>query len=263
MPEGAVKEKVYFRVWERTGITEHMGGIRATKDLARMSKAAPGQLVLDIGCGTGYMAAYLAGHCDARVVCIDLTAGLLPIARERIRRAGLSDRVSFIRADAHHLPFRDGAFDTAIAESVLVFCDKGKVSKEAYRILKAGGIFGDNELTLTKQPPAELAEVVSSDRGLGMAPLTEGEWLETYKKAGFRPVASCVRPANYLSQVVDHLRIDGVINYFTSAIRGASDPYLKKKFFNPQILKAAGKYRSYMEYGLYASEKPNEAIGPE
>lgn len=258
MPEGAVKEKVYFRVWERTGVTEHMGGIGATKELARMSRVAPGQLILDIGCGTGYMAAYLAGHFSVNVVCMDITPGVLAGARERMRREGLSGRVSLIKADAHLLPFRDRVFDTAIAESVLVFCDKGKVSKEAYRVLKAGGAFGDNELTLVKQPPAELAEVVSSDRGLGMAPLTEVEWLETYKKAGFRPVKSRVRPANYLSQVIDHLRIDGVINYFASAIRGASDPYLKKKFFNSQILKAAGKYRSYMEYGLYVSEKPKE-----
>jgi ubiquinone/menaquinone biosynthesis C-methylase UbiE len=260
MPEGKGKtKKVYFEVWERTGVTEHMGGVEATKDLARMSSVAPGQLIIDIGCGTGYMAAYLAGHFDVKVVCVDITAGLLPIARERIRLEGLSGRVSFVRADAHDLPFRAGTFDRAIAESVLVFCDKGKVSKEAFRILKAGGIFGDNELTLIKPPPAELVEMLSSDKGLGMKPLTEKEWLETYKNAGFRPAGARVRKVNYLMQVIDHLRIDGVINYFTSAIRGVSDAHLREVFFNKYMQKAARKFYSYVEFGLYTSEKPGVA----
>jgi ubiquinone/menaquinone biosynthesis C-methylase UbiE len=246
--------KVYFEVWERTGVTEHMGGIEAMKSLARMSKVAPGQLILDIGCGTGYTAAYLARHLDAEVICMDITSGLLAIARKRTGREGLSGHVSLVRADAHHLPFRTEVFDRVIAESVLVFCDKGKVSKEACRILKAGGIFGDNELTLIKPPPAELIEILSS--GLGMEPLAKNEWIETYKKAGFCSVGAYVRPINFLTQVVDHIRIDGAIKYFTSAIKGISDVRLRKKFFNKYMQKAVRKFSSYAGYGLYISEKP-------
>lgn len=252
-------DKIYFKVWERTGITEHMGGIEATETLARMIRVAPGHLILDIGCGTGYTATYLARHFDAKVVCMDIMPGILAVARARIIRDGLSDSVSFVRADAHYMPFRAGVFDRALAESVLVFCDKGRVSIEASGILKSGGLFGDNELTFMKPPPAELREILSIDRGLGMEPQTENDWQETYKKAGFCPVWSRVSSVDFLSQLIDHIRIDGPIKYFSSALKGVSDVRLRKEFFNMYTGKAARKFSSYVGYGLYVSEKSSES----
>lgn len=232
-----------------------MGGIEATKTLAGMTRVAPGQLILDIGCGTGYTAAYLARDLNGIVVCMDLMPGLLAIARKRTIQEGLSDQVSFVLADAHHMPFRAGVFDRALAESVLVFCDKGRVSDEVSRTLKSDGIFGDNELTFMKLPPAELREILSSDRGLGMEPLMENDWLDTYKKAGFCPVWTRVSPVNFMSQLIDHIRIDGLIHYFSSAIKGVFDVRLRKEFFNKYTGKAARKFSSYIGYGLYVCEK--------
>ncbi len=248
-------EKIYFQVWERTGVTEHMGGIEATEALARMARVASGQLILDIGCGTGYTAAYIARDHKARVICIDLMPGLLTIAGKRITREGLGDRVSFIRADAHHMPFRNGVFDRALAESVLVFCDKEQVANEVSRILKPGGLFGDNELTFLEPPPAELREMLSMDRGLGMEPMTENGWEEIYKNSGLYPVSRRVRRVNFLSQLIDHIRIDGPIRYFSSAIKGITDVRLRKGFFNKYTGKAARKFSSYVGYGLYVSER--------
>ncbi|MBI4494648.1 MAG: class I SAM-dependent methyltransferase, partial [Chloroflexi bacterium] len=61
-----------FDIWERFGITEHPGGIHATRDLLARCGIKPGQRILDIGCGTGYTACLLAREYDARVVAIDL-----------------------------------------------------------------------------------------------------------------------------------------------------------------------------------------------
>jgi ubiquinone/menaquinone biosynthesis C-methylase UbiE len=45
-----------FDIWEKLGVTEHLGGIKATKHLIDLCGIIPGQFVLDMGCGTGYMA---------------------------------------------------------------------------------------------------------------------------------------------------------------------------------------------------------------
>jgi ubiquinone/menaquinone biosynthesis C-methylase UbiE len=248
-------DKIYFVVWERTGVTEHMGGIEATKTLARMMRINPGQLVLDIGCGTGYTAAYMARELHARVVCMDILPGLLATARERAAREGVNDRVSFVRADAHHLPFKAGVLDRALAESVLVFCKKSQAVGEISRVLKPAGLFGDNELTYLRPPPEELREIFSADRGLGMEPLLENDWKEIFTKADICPIWTCIGRVNFLSQLVDHIRIDGLINYFSSAIRGVSDVRLRKEFFNKYTGKSGRKFSSYTAYGLYVGEK--------
>ncbi|MBB5517704.1 SAM-dependent methyltransferase [Amphiplicatus metriothermophilus] len=59
----------------------------------------PGMRVLDIGCGWGAMAFYLAEHCGARVVGVTLSREQLSLAQDRARARGLADRVAFRLAD--------------------------------------------------------------------------------------------------------------------------------------------------------------------
>jgi len=70
--------------------------------------AAPDGPVLDLGCGTGAHAVRI-GQRGRPVVAVDLTVGGVRSARERFRRAGLTNG-RFVVADAERLPFRDGAF---------------------------------------------------------------------------------------------------------------------------------------------------------
>lgn len=59
----------------------------------------PGQRVLDIGCGFGGMALYLAKNANVEVVGLTLSKEQLAVATERARQAGLSDRVKFYLRD--------------------------------------------------------------------------------------------------------------------------------------------------------------------
>ncbi|CAO3419365.1 class I SAM-dependent methyltransferase [Azospirillum doebereinerae] len=63
----------------------------------------PGMRVLDIGCGWGGMALYLARTTGARVTGITLSSEQLAVARERAEAAGLSDRVTFELRDYREL----------------------------------------------------------------------------------------------------------------------------------------------------------------
>lgn len=75
----------------------------------------PGQRVLDIGCGWGGMAIYLARHFDVRVHGITLSEEQIALAKERAKDAGVADRVSFELVDYRDLPERGARYDRIVS----------------------------------------------------------------------------------------------------------------------------------------------------
>ena len=74
-----------------------------------------GQRVLDIGCGWGGMAIYLAKHFDVSVLGITLSEEQLALARQRAVDAGISDRVSFKLVDYRDLAKHGEQFDRIVS----------------------------------------------------------------------------------------------------------------------------------------------------
>lgn len=137
---------VPFDIWQTGGITEHLGGVAATRRLLELCRPLPGQFVLDIGCGTGYTACALARTRGVRVAALDRLANNLARTRRRALKAGVAGQVIGLCADAHELPFGDEDFDLVIAESVLAFCDAPRVV--AGRIAEfAGGYVGNTDVS--------------------------------------------------------------------------------------------------------------------
>jgi 2-polyprenyl-3-methyl-5-hydroxy-6-metoxy-1,4-benzoquinol methylase len=108
-----------------------------------------GRRVLDFGCGHG-MAAVVLARRGARVTAFDLSSGYLHEAR--LRALANSVSISFVQADAQHLPFADYSFDRVWGNAVLHHLDLATTARELYRILVPGGIavfsepWGDNIL---------------------------------------------------------------------------------------------------------------------
>lgn len=68
--------------------------------------------VLDVGCGTGTLAALLAGApWPVSIVGVDHAANMCTTAAAKARAAAVADRVRFVNADSEVLPFRDAGFD--------------------------------------------------------------------------------------------------------------------------------------------------------
>lgn len=72
----------------------------------------PDMHVLDIGCGWGSMALWLARHHGARVTGITLSEEQMRVAQERVEKAGLSDRVAIRLMDYRAI---DGQFDRIVS----------------------------------------------------------------------------------------------------------------------------------------------------
>jgi len=90
-----------------------------------------GRRVLEIGCGTGQLAAALAERAAARVWAVDAEPAMVELARTRLRTAK--------RAHAECLPFRDGSFDRVVLRLVVHLLDRPRALPELRRVLTSGG----------------------------------------------------------------------------------------------------------------------------
>jgi cyclopropane-fatty-acyl-phospholipid synthase len=102
-----------------------------------------GQSILDIGCGWGGMAIFLARHFDVHVTAITLSEEQLGLARERAIAAGVGERVSFDLADYRDLSKRGAKFDRIV--SVGMFEHVGRPNFEEFfesctRLLHSEGV---------------------------------------------------------------------------------------------------------------------------
>lgn len=103
----------------------------------------PGQTVLDIGCGWGGMAIYLARHFDVTVKGITLSEEQLALARERAAEAGVADRTDFELVDYRHLADRGGKFDRIVSVGMFEHVGQAQFDRffhECARLLADDGV---------------------------------------------------------------------------------------------------------------------------
>jgi ubiquinone/menaquinone biosynthesis C-methylase UbiE len=104
---------------------------------------APGERVLDFGCGTGTLLGMaVAAQPSAQYVGLDPDGQVLEMAKWKLRRAGTAAAVQLVQYDGRHIPFPDGHFDKILCS--LVFCNltlemKGLTLRELRRVLRPGG----------------------------------------------------------------------------------------------------------------------------
>ncbi len=121
----------------------HSRGHQATAELAQLLNPQAGQLVLDLGCGIGGPARWLATQRGCRVVGLDLTEVYCRTACELSARVGLSRRTAFVCADGLAPPFATASFDLIWTQhAAMNIADKARLYREVARVLKPGGRFG-------------------------------------------------------------------------------------------------------------------------
>jgi len=100
------------------------------RHIARKLHLSPGQDVLDIGCGWGGMAIHLAKHHDVRVTGITLSEEQAALARERVRAAGVADKVTILLEDYRDTAASGRRFDRIV--SVGMFEHVGRAQFETF-----------------------------------------------------------------------------------------------------------------------------------
>jgi ubiquinone/menaquinone biosynthesis C-methylase UbiE len=110
--------------------------------LVQLARLAPGECVLDVGCGTGTLAIAAQRYVgpSGRVHGIDASMEMVACARAKAHRAGIDAR--FECATAQAPPFADATFDAAFCTLMLHHVgrtSRQKLASELRRVLKPGG----------------------------------------------------------------------------------------------------------------------------
>ncbi|MCP9333174.1 demethylmenaquinone methyltransferase [Lentilactobacillus hilgardii] len=102
----------------------------------------PGNFAIDVCCGTGDWTISLAKAVgpSGQVIGLDFSKEMLKIASEKIKAAGVQDRVTLVEGDAMHLPFDDRKFDVAtIGFGLRNVPDADQVLREMVRVVRTNG----------------------------------------------------------------------------------------------------------------------------
>jgi ubiquinone/menaquinone biosynthesis C-methylase UbiE len=147
----------------------------------------PGEVVLDLGSGTGFdafLAVRKVGK-EGRVIGVDMTDEMLKKARENAKKGGF-DNVEFRKGDIEDLPLAEEEVDVVISNCVINLApDKEKVFRETYRVLKPGGRLMVSDVALTKPLPDEIKNDDELLSGCVAGAILKEDYLNLLKKAGF------------------------------------------------------------------------------
>ncbi|RPJ21608.1 MAG: methyltransferase domain-containing protein [Chloroflexi bacterium] len=120
--------------------------------------AQPGEKILEIGFGTGHCLVSLAKAVGpaGRVTGLDISDGMLAIARERLQQEGLDERVDLRLGDAAQLDFIEAnSLDGVFMSFTLELFDNPEIPRvlqECHRILKPDGRLAVVSMTKTNPP---------------------------------------------------------------------------------------------------------------
>ncbi|GAA5857556.1 hypothetical protein JCM8547_009337 [Rhodosporidiobolus lusitaniae] len=120
--------------------------------LALQTGLKPGMRVLDVGCGVGGPAREMAQFTDCEVVGLNNNEFQVLRARKYTAKAGLSDRVSFVKGDFMALveQFGENSFDAVYAIEATCHAPSWEgVYGQIFKVLKPGGTFGVYEWCMT------------------------------------------------------------------------------------------------------------------
>jgi len=124
------------------GVDEfHIGGRPATQMVCQRMEMKSGLKILDVGCGLGGAARFMAAHYGAEVDGVDITPEFVEVGNALTQEAGLGNKVRLLRASALNLPQEDASFDRASMFHVgMNIENKAALFAEIGRVLKPGGL---------------------------------------------------------------------------------------------------------------------------
>ena len=163
----------------------HPGGIELTKEIVRTKNIDNNSRILDVGCGTGQTAAYLASEYGVTVTGIDLHPIMVEKAKKRMKKEHLP--VEILQCSIEKVPLQDDTFDFVLSESVLSFVDKPTSLSEIYRLLKDDGQLIAIEFTINKPLETAIENEIKQFYGFESL-LTEKDWIHHFKQAGFTTI---------------------------------------------------------------------------
>ena len=194
------EDSIYRQVWDDTGIV-HWGVFdsdtgndflkacanhdRIMVQKGRIDKDAR---VLDMGCGNGTTAIWLSNNQKCHVTGMDLSGVRINNAKQARQdlSVDLRDRLLFEKGSASDLPFPDATFTHVWSQAVIYHVpDKRAVLREAYRVLRPGGIMVFDDLVKPSAKVGLDAQKYVFDRLLFDTEFSFDSYQEALRSQGF------------------------------------------------------------------------------
>jgi arsenite methyltransferase len=155
-----------------------------------LAELKAGEVVLDLGSGGGIDVLLSAKRVGPTGFAygLDMTDAMLELARENQRAAGAAN-VEFLKGEIENVPLPDNTVDVIISNCVInLSADKGRVLREAFRVLKPGGRFAVSDVVVRGEVPAEVRRSMELWVGCVAGALGEDEYRTLLKNAGFEQI---------------------------------------------------------------------------
>ena len=147
-----------------------------------------GETVLDLGSGAGFdcfLAANQVGE-NGKVIGVDMAPEMVEKAIENARKSNYKN-VEFRLGEIENIPVADNSVDVVISNCVVNLApDKGRVFKEAFRVLKPGGRLMVSDMVLLKELPDFIKSSVEACIGCLSGAIKTDEYIGAIKSAGFQ-----------------------------------------------------------------------------
>ncbi len=163
----------------------HIGGRPATEHFVAQLDFSKEDHILDVGCGLGGAARFVASKYNNMVSGIDLTQEYIDTGNALSTWVDLDDRVNLVQGSALELPFEEEGFDGAYMLHVgMNIEDKHRLFGELHRVLKPGSTLGVYDImrvgdgTMTYPVPWSSEESTSKLS-------SPGQYREAMSDAGF------------------------------------------------------------------------------
>ncbi len=152
-----------------------------------LAELKAGEIVLDLGSGGGIdvlLSARRVGP-TGKAYGLDMTEEMLALAEENKRKSGLTN-VEFLKGEIENIPLPDESVDVIISNCVINLSgDKGRVVREAFRVLKPGGRFAVSDVVVRGNVAAEIKKNMELWVGCVAGALSDYEYVAKLAKAGF------------------------------------------------------------------------------
>lgn len=173
-----------------------------------LAQLNPGEVVLDLGSGGGIdvlLSARRVGP-SGFAYGLDMTDEMLELANRNKAAAG-AENVEFLEGTIEDIPLPDQKVDVVISNCVInLSSDKGRVLREAFRVLKPGGRFAVSDVVAQGELPDDLRTDMQAWVGCVAGALEEQEYRRLLTEAGFENIDVEVTRVYDPRELADSLR---------------------------------------------------------
>jgi SAM-dependent methyltransferase len=181
-----------YDISQTTGLPE--GAVLASLGCGNPTALAElheGEVVLDLGSGGGIdvlLSAKRVGP-TGKAYGLDMTDEMLALARANQAKAGATN-VEFLKGEIENVPLPANAVDVIISNCVInLSADKGRVLKEAFRVLRPGGRFAVSDVVCRGEIPDAVRRSMELWVGCIAGALDEREYERLLSDAGFTEIS--------------------------------------------------------------------------